>query len=107
VSSGLITIYNEDCTALFYDDRTLLDLIVENKPDSSGGVWKKGAASYAESIASLPFPKGATERERLLSSVKNDVKFLRLHPLIRPGIKVTGWIYDLESGGVEKVHTSA
>jgi carbonic anhydrase len=26
------------------------------------------------------------------------------HPLWKPEIRVTGWIYDLETGSVEKIH---
>lgn len=98
-----ILTYTEDCSALLYDDQKILDIIIKNEPNQLGGVWKKGAAAYAETITSLPFPQGATERERLLSSVKNDVEFLRLHPLMKPDVRVTGWIYDLKTGVAEKV----
>jgi carbonic anhydrase len=65
---------------------------------------EKGAETYAEAIGSLPFPQGANERKRLVQSVKDDVQFLKHHPLWKPEIRVTGWIYDLETGSVEKIH---
>lgn len=36
----------------------------------------------------------------LEGSVKEDVEWLKVHPLILPGTVVTGWVYEVESGAV-------
>ncbi len=36
----------------------------------------------------------------LEESVKADVKFLQENPLVLPGTKVTGWVYEVETGKV-------
>ena len=36
----------------------------------------------------------------LEESVRDDVRFLQEHPLVLPGTKVTGWVYEVETGKV-------
>ncbi|KAH8797268.1 carbonic anhydrase [Xylogone sp. PMI_703] len=43
------------------------------------------------------------EREIVENSVKQDVRFLRGHPLIKSTVIITGWYYDLHTGRVEEV----
>jgi carbonic anhydrase len=40
------------------------------------------------------------EFSNLEGSVKEDVEWLKAHPLILPGTVVTGWVYEVESGAV-------
>jgi carbonic anhydrase len=82
-------------------------MIIKNDPAAKGGLFLDGAKQWAESTAYLPFssPKeGATETEILESSVVEDVLFLRNHPLIKPSIPITGWIFSQETGLVEEVN---
>ena len=46
-----------------------------------------------ESIDFLPF-------SHLEGSVKDDVKFLRNHPLVPNDSVITGWVYEVETGKV-------
>lgn len=47
--------------------------------------------------------EGETERQALDRSVVEDVRFLRRHPLIKPAIPITGWVYDGVTGLVEEI----
>ena len=40
------------------------------------------------------------EFQGLEESVRADVRFLEEHPLVLPGTKVTGWVYEVETGKV-------
>jgi carbonic anhydrase len=77
--------------------------MLDNNPNVPGGPWKTGAFQYAESMSFLPIPEGASERQRLENSVREDVRYLQLHPLSKPSIPITGWIYDLATRKVERV----
>lgn len=60
---------------------------------------------WAESMTYLAFSwsEGDTEREVLERSVVEDVIFLRRHPLIKPSIPVTGWIFNQDTGLIEEI----
>jgi carbonic anhydrase len=51
------------------------------------------AAKEAENIDFLPFPD-------LEQSVKDDVAFLKNHPLVLDDSTITGWVYEVETGKV-------
>lgn len=51
------------------------------------------AADEAKAIDFLPF-------SNLEQSVKDDVEYLKQHPLVLKDIKITGWIYEVETGKV-------
>lgn len=42
-------------------------------------------------------------RSGIQASVKEDVHYLRAHPLIRKGMVITGAVYDIETGKVTQV----
>jgi hypothetical protein len=42
----------------------------------------------------------AMERERVERSVRQDVLYLKTHPLIKESVLVTGWVFDLHTGKV-------
>ncbi|CCA68022.1 hypothetical protein PIIN_01889 [Serendipita indica DSM 11827] len=54
------------------------------------------AANEAESIDFLPFPN-------LEQSVKDDVAYLKNHPLVLKETTITGWVYEVETGKVKQV----
>ncbi|KAH8797267.1 carbonic anhydrase [Xylogone sp. PMI_703] len=99
----VMVVHHTDCSALHYSDNLILNIIAQNDPNAPGGPFKQDAYAYAEAMAYIPFPDGETERERLEKSVKQDVMFLRTHPLWKPHTKVSGWIYDLKTGVAEKL----
>ena len=80
-------------------------MIGTNDPNMKDGPFLDGATQWAESLAFLPFSKreGETEREVVDRSVVEDVHFLRKHPLIKPSIPITGWVYNLENGAIEEI----
>ncbi len=80
-------------------------MISANDPKAKGGQFREGAVAWAESMAFLPFNirEGETERETIERSVVQDVQFLKAHPLIKPSILITGWVYKLHNGAVEQV----
>ncbi len=45
------------------------------------------------------------EFQGLEESVKEDVKFLKEHPLVLPETKITGWVYEVETGKVRLMLT--
>lgn len=69
------------------------------KSEDLRGIVKKAhpgdsnVASQVDAIDFLEFPE-------LESSVKNDVKFLQDSPLVLKETKVTGWVYEVETGKV-------
>lgn len=78
-------------------------MVAKNDPLVPGGPFKSGALPWAESITTQPFhaQPGDTERDRVERSVRQDVQFLKSHPLVKPSILITGWVYDLHTGLVE------
>jgi carbonic anhydrase len=116
-------VHHTDCGALAYTDAWVHSVVADNDPSAPGGPWKAGALAWAEAIAYLPFspapaavgpPPGvgpapaagevtATERERVERSVRQDVLYLKSHPLVKESVLVTGWVFDLHTGKVVEV----
>lgn len=95
-----------DCGSLYYTDEWVREQLAKNDPQAAGGPYKEGAAAWADTMATLPFTrKGEGERERdiIERSVREDVQFLRDHPLIKPSVLVTGWFFNMHNGRVEPV----
>jgi hypothetical protein len=80
-----------------------MEMIAKNDDAAPGGPFKSGALTWAESLNFLGVSTGGSEHERLVRCVTQDVHFLRSHPLLKPSIHVSGWIYDIKSRLVEKV----
>ena len=45
----------------------------------------------------------AMERELVERSVRQDVLYLKTHPLVKESVLVTGWVFDLHTGKVVEV----
>jgi carbonic anhydrase len=69
------------------------------------GPFLEGAELWTQSVAWVPFDwkDGETERQVLDRSVVEDVQFLRRHPLMKPSIPITGWVYDGTTGAVLEI----
>ena len=69
------------------------------------GPFLEGAELWTQGVAWVPFDwkDGETERQVLDRSVLDDVRFLRRHPLMKPSIPITGWVYDGVTGAVEEI----
>ncbi|KAH8805038.1 carbonic anhydrase [Xylogone sp. PMI_703] len=102
-------IHHSNCGSLFYTDEWVRDVIAKNEPNGpngESGPYGEGAGAYAETMSTLPFhfvDSDESERERIEKSIREDVQFLRDHPLIKPAVSVTGWYYNLHNGRVEEV----
>ena len=70
------------------------------------GAFLDGGKLWTQLVAWLPFDweEGETEAQVLERSVVEDVQFLRRHPLMKPSIPITGWIYDGSTGRVEEIN---
>ena len=75
---------------LTFDTPQLRALVKESDPSNP-------ALSAVDGLDFLEF-------HDLEGSVKDDVKFLQEHPLVLPGTKVTGWVYEVETGKVRAYH---
>jgi len=49
-----------------------------------------------DAIAFLPFPE-------LEKSVKDDVEFLKEHPLVIADTTISGWVWDVKDGKISRV----
>lgn len=57
-----------------------------------------GDANVASEVDAIDF----LEFSELESSIKNDVKFLQESPLVLKETKITGWVYEVETGKVRE-----
>ena len=76
--------HHTGCGMLTFNSSDLQDKLKTAYPHAAGEV---------EKIDFLAFP-------RLEESVKEDVEFLRNHPLVLDETVVTGWVYEVETGKV-------
>ena len=80
-------------------------MITQNDPNAKDGPFLNGSKQWAEGLTyhAFSWKEGDTEREVLERSVVEDVQFLRSHPLIKPSIPITGWIFNQDNGAVEEI----
>lgn len=76
--------HHTDCGMLTFTDADLKSTLKQKYPSSEDEINK---------FDFYPFPK-------LEQSVKDDIAYLKSHPLILKEIKITGWVYDVETGKV-------
>jgi carbonic anhydrase len=69
------------------------------------GPFLRESKLWADALAyqSFSWSEGETERQVLDRSVVEDVQFLRRHPLIKPSIPITGWVFNQDTGEVEEI----
>lgn len=79
--------HHTGCGMVTFDTPTLRDIVKESAP---------GDAELAQAVDDIDF----LEFKHLEESVKEDVRFLQENPLVLPGTKVTGWVYEVETGKV-------
>ena len=58
-----------------------------------------GNVAVAEAVDNIDFLTFSNLEE----SVKREVNYLQGHPLVLTGTTVTGWIYDVQTGGVSRI----
>jgi carbonic anhydrase len=89
--------------AYAFTNEELMEMIAKNDDAAPGGPFKSGALTWAEGLNFMGVPTGGSEPERLVRCVKQDVQFLRSHPLLKPSIRISGWIYDIKTRHAEKI----
>ncbi|KAG8831417.1 hypothetical protein FRC17_003195 [Serendipita sp. 399] len=79
--------HHTDCGMLTFTTPQLQGKLKEAYPE---------ATKEIEAIDFLPFPN-------LEQSVKDDVEFLKNHPLVLKDTTITGWVYEVETGKVKQI----
>lgn len=79
--------HHTGCGMVTFGTPQLREIVKESSP---------GDAEVAKAVDGIDF----LEFQDLEGSVKEDVKFLQENPLVLPGTKVTGWVYEVETGKV-------
>ena len=95
----------KDCGALSCSDEWIRSKITKNDPTMKDGPFLKESKQWADSMTyqSFSWSEGESERDVLDRSVVEDVQFLRQHPLIKPSIPITGWVFNQDTGECEEI----
>jgi len=88
----IYVIHHTDCGMLTLHDDALRSKIKSNPPKPNNRV----SDAAIDAIAFLPFPD-------LEKSVKDDVEFLKEHPLVAADTAISGWVWDIKDGEITKV----
>ena len=86
--------HHTGCGMLTFSTNDLRSIVKNAHPGDAN------VASEVDAIDFLEFPE-------LESSVKNDVKLLQESPLVLKETKITGWVYEVETGKVGELHIIA
>lgn len=95
-------IHHTDCGAGYFTDEIIRDLLSKSLKtatlDENG--WRnneeEGGSNEGHAIAFMPI-------RELKSSIIDDVRKIKNHPLVSPEIPVYGYIYDVKTGGLIEV----
>lgn len=86
-TTEVLVVKHTGCGMLTFDNEAARAIVKKNKGDA--------AAKEVEDLDFLAFPE-------LEEKVKEDVDWLKTRA-VEDGVKVTGWIYEVETGRVRKV----
>ncbi|KIJ68700.1 hypothetical protein HYDPIDRAFT_24955 [Hydnomerulius pinastri MD-312] len=89
-TEDILVIHHTNCGMLTFTDDHLRSQLAEAHPNDHA------AAQAAKSIEWGSF-------KVLEDSVKDDVEFLKGHPLIQKKGSITGWVYEVEYGKIKQV----
>ncbi|KAL7285767.1 hypothetical protein ACG7TL_000876 [Trametes sanguinea] len=81
----IAVIHHTGCGMVTFNTPQLRSLVKESDPDNG---------ALARAVDEIDF----LEFSGLEESVREDVKFLEENPLVLRGTKVTGWVYEVETG---------
>ncbi|KAI8995435.1 carbonic anhydrase [Trametes punicea] len=82
--------HHTGCGMVTFDTPKLRALVKESDPDN---------AALARAVDEIDF----LEFSGLEESVREDVRFLQENPLVLPGTKITGWVYEVETGKIRQI----
>lgn len=86
-TTEVLVVKHTGCGMLTFDNETARSVVRKNKGDA--------AAKEVEDLNFLPFSD-------LEEKVRDDVQWLKSHA-VEEGVRVTGWVYEVETGKVRKV----
>jgi carbonic anhydrase len=86
-TTEVLVVKHTGCGMLTFDNATAKDIVRKNKGDA--------AAREVERMDFLPFPN-------LEQAVLDDVRWLKDRP-VGEGVRVTGWIYDVDTGEAKRI----
>lgn len=86
-TTDVLIIKHTGCGMLTFDNSTARGIVAKNKGEE--------AAKEVAELDFLPFPQ-------LEQAVKDDVEWLKAKN-VEEGIRVSGWVYEVETGKVRKV----
>lgn len=86
-TTEVLVVKHTGCGMLTFDNPTAKDIVKKNNGEA--------AAKEVEDLDFLPFPD-------LEQAVKDDVEWLKARK-IEEGVKVTGWVYEVETGKARQV----
>lgn len=86
-TTEVLVVKHTGCGMLTFDNTAAKDIVKKNKGEE--------AAQEVQDLDFLTFPD-------LEQAVKDDVEWLQSTKL-QEGIKITGWVYEVETGKVRKV----
>ncbi|KAJ9626147.1 hypothetical protein H2204_010098 [Knufia peltigerae] len=97
-------LHHKNCGSLYYNNQWVHGLVQKNSPSRSGQ-YSPSAYPHCQSMGTLPFIRRGDkdEKEIIIDSIKQDVEFLRSHPLVKESVKVTGFYQDLSNGLISEV----
>lgn len=86
----IAVVHHSGCGMLTFTTEQLQEIVRNASP---------GNSEVADAVNKIEF----LEISNLEESVEADVKFLQEHPLVLEDTKVTGWVYEVESGKVNQL----
>jgi len=95
-------IHHSNCGMEFFTNDVMRDLMAETIGPAAlvDGAWKNKSTEPGSRAAN--FIEWLTIRDQH-QSVLDDVERIKAHPLVPPGIKVHGYVYDVSSGELKEV----
>lgn len=89
-TKDVLVIHHSDCGMLTFSDEQLRSKVIDAHPGDTN------VSGVVNDLQFGPFPD-------LDRSVKDDVAFLKNHPLVLKEGNITGWVYEVETGKVREV----
>ncbi|KAJ7275498.1 carbonic anhydrase [Mycena haematopus] len=89
-TSQIAIVHHTDCGGTKFTTEWLRNKVKEANP---------GREDVAKTIDNIDFHTFTDAEE----SVRRDLKYLAENPLVAKGSKITGWVYDIETGKISQV----
>ncbi|PSN73340.1 carbonic anhydrase [Corynespora cassiicola Philippines] len=87
-TTEVLIVKHTGCGMLTFDNATARKVVLENRGEAAG--------QEVENMDFLPF-------KELEQAVLDDVRWLQERPSVGEGIRVTGWIYNVDEGAAKRI----